>query len=102
MFRSIGAGAILALAAMLPVVKAAAQDRAAGVVVGGALGGLVGGALGRGSGTIVNAAVGAATGAMIAAKGKRRAGGFYWWQGGCYYRYPNDVWLQVKWNYCDY
>jgi hypothetical protein len=48
MVRTLGAGAFLALAALLPAQRAAAQDPVAGAIVGGALGGIVGGALGRG------------------------------------------------------
>lgn len=103
MFRGIGAGAVfLTLAALTPLEPAAAQDPLAGAVVGGALGGIVGGALGRGPGAIVGAAIGASTGAVIAAEGQRRSAGYYWWHGGCYYRYPDGAWLQVQPNYCAY
>jgi hypothetical protein len=29
-------------------------------------------------------------------------GGYYWWNGGCYYRYPNGGWIQIQPGYCAY
>ena len=100
--RTLGAGAFLALAALLPAQPAAAQDPVAGDIVGGTLGGIVGGVLGRGPGAVAGAAIGATTGAVIAAEAQPRPGGYYWWRGGCYYRYPNGSWLQVQPGYCPY
>jgi len=94
---------LLALAASLPVHPAAAQDPLAGAIVGGTLGGIVGGALGRGPGAVAGAAIGATTGAVIAAEAQPRPGGYYWWRGGCYYRYPNGAWSPLLApNYCGY
>jgi hypothetical protein len=103
MMRTLGAGALLALAALMPAQQAAAQDPIGGAIVGGALGGIIGGAVGRGAGGVVaGAAIGAATGAIIASEAQRRNGGYFWWRGGCYYRYPNGAWVQVGYNYCGY
>jgi outer membrane lipoprotein SlyB len=102
MIRTLGALTFLGLAATMPVQEAAAQDVLGGAIVGGALGGIVGGALGRGGGAIAGAAIGATTGAVIAAEAQRRSSGYYWWRGGCYYRYPNGSWLQVQPGYCAY
>jgi hypothetical protein len=102
MIRALGGFLFLGLAIMLPVQKAAAQDVLGGAIVGGALGGILGGALGRGGGAIAGAAIGATTGAVIAAEAQRRSTGYYWWRGGCYYRYPNGAWLQVQPGYCAY
>jgi len=103
MVRTLGAGAFLALAALMPAQQAAAQDPLAGAIVGGALGGIIGGAVGRGAGgAVAGAVIGATTGAVIAAEAQRRASGYYWWRGGCYYRYPNGAWLQVRPGYCAY
>jgi len=102
MIRSLGAFIFLGLAATMPVQQAAAQDVLGGAIVGGALGGILGGALGRGGGAIAGAAIGATTGAVIAAEAQRRSSGYYWWRGGCYYRYPNGAWLQVQPGYCAY
>jgi hypothetical protein len=44
--------------------------------------------------------IGATTGAVIASEAQRRHSGYYWWRGGCYYRYPNGSWLQVQPGYC--
>lgn len=74
----------------------------AGAIVGGALGGIVGGALGRGPGAVAGAAIGATTGAVVAAEAQARPGGYYWWRGACYYRYPNGAWVQIQPGYCSY
>ena len=37
---------------------------------------------------------------LRAQQAQLRAGGYYWWRGGCYYRYPNGSWLQVQPGYC--
>jgi hypothetical protein len=103
MIRTLGAGVFLALVALLPAQQVAAQDPLGGAIVGGALGGIIGGALGHGAGgAVAGAVIGAATGAAIASEGERRASGYYWWRGGCYYRYPNGSWLRVRPDYCDY
>jgi len=97
MMRSLAAGAFLALAALMPAQQATAQDPVAGAIVGG----ILGGAVGRGAGgAVAGAVIGATTGAVIAAEAQRRATGYYWWRGGCYYRYPNGSWLQVQPGYC--
>ena len=102
MIRTIGA-ALLAIAALMPVQQAAAQDPVGGAIVGGALGGIIGGAVGRGAGgAVAGALIGATTGAVIASEAQRRNGGYYWWRGGCYYRYPDGSWLQVQPGYCAY
>jgi hypothetical protein len=96
-------GAFLALAAVMPAQQAFAQDPLAGAIVGGAVGGIIGGAVGRGAGgAVAGAVIGATTGAVIASEAQRRNGGYYWWHGGCYYRYPNGSWLQVQPGYCSY
>jgi len=101
MLRTLAAGVFLALAAVAPAQLAAAQDVLGGAIVGGALGGIIGGALGRGpGGAIAGAAIGATTGAVIASEAQQRASGYYWWRGGCYYRYPNGAWQQIEPGYC--
>jgi hypothetical protein len=104
MTRTLAAGVFLAVASLMPAQQAAAQDPLAGAIVGGALGGILGGAVGHGNGGAIaaGAIIGATTGAVIASEGQRRASGYYWWHGGCYYRYPNGSWLQVQPGYCSY
>jgi len=103
MMRSLGAAIFFALAALLPAQQAAAQDPLAGAIVGGTVGGIVGGALGRGPGAVAGAAIGATTGAVIAAEAQPRPGGYFWWRGGCYYRYPNGAWsAPLSPQYCGY
>jgi len=101
MKRMLGAAMLLGTAAIMPAQQAAAQDPIGGAIVGGALGGIIGGAVGRGAGgAVAGAVIGATTGAVIAAEAQRRNSGYYWWRGGCYYRYPNGSWLQVQPGYC--
>jgi hypothetical protein len=101
MKRMLGAAMLLGMAAIMPAQQAAAQDPIGGAIVGGALGGIIGGAVGRGAGgAVAGAVIGATTGAVIAAEAQRRNSGYYWWRGGCYYRYPNGSWLQVQPGYC--
>jgi hypothetical protein len=103
MMRTAAAGIFLALAALTPAQQAAAQDPVGGAIVGGTLGAIIGGAIGHGAGgAIAGAAIGATTGAVIAAEAQRRSGGYYWWHGGCYYRYPNGGWVQIQPGYCAY
>jgi hypothetical protein len=104
MVRTLGATALLMLAAVMPGQQAAAQNPIGGAILGGALGGVVGGAVSRGNpgGIIAGAAIGAATGAIIANEAQRRNGGYYWWHGSCYYQYPNGAWVQIAPNYCSY
>jgi hypothetical protein len=97
------ASACLALTALLPVQQAAAQDPVGGAIVGGALGGIIGGALGQGRGAVAGAIAGATAGAVIASEAQPRPGGYFWWRGGCYYRYPNGAWSDpLAPGYCGY
>jgi len=101
MKRTLTAATLLALAAFVPVQEASAQDPVEGAIVGGAVGGIIGGAVGHGAGgAVAGAVIGATTGAVIASEAQRRRSGYYWWRGGCYYRYPNGSWLQVQPGYC--
>ena len=98
----IGAGALLALTAAMPVQQASAQDVIGGAIVGGAVGGLVGGAVtgGRGAGIAAGVAIGATTGALIGAEAQRRRGGYYWWKGRCYVRDAYGTYYRVGQRYC--
>jgi hypothetical protein len=108
MMRTLGAGvvagAFLTLAALLPVQPAAAQDAPlGGAIVGGAIGGIIGGALGRGPGAVAGAVIGGTTGAIVASQAQPRPGGYYWYRGACYYRYPNGAWSPPLYpSYCGY
>jgi hypothetical protein len=101
MIRTLAASAMLLLALVMPAQQAKADDVLDGMLFGGALGAIFGGAVtGRGSGALAGMAIGAATGAIIAAEGRRRRGGFYWWHERCYYRYPNGDWVRVNRRNC--
>jgi hypothetical protein len=79
------------------------RRRSAATIAGGVLGGIIGGALGRGPGAVAGAIIGGTTGAVIASEAQARPGGYFWWRGGCYYRYPNGAWSQPLYpSYCGY
>lgn len=101
MVRTFGATALLALAAIMPVEDAVAQDPLGGAILGGAAGAILGGAItGRGGGAAAGALIGAATGAIIANEASRRRGGYYYWRGGCYMRDQYGDWYRVHPRYC--
>ena len=101
MIRTIAAAAILALAVLMPVQQAAAEDPVGGALLGGALGAIIGGAAtGKAGGAVVGGVIGAATGAIIAQEADRRDGGYYWWRNRCYYKYPEGDWVRVSRRHC--
>jgi hypothetical protein len=99
MFRILGAAALLAVASVMPVQQAAAQDPIAGGIFGGAVGGIIGGALGGRGGAVAGAIIGGTTGAAIAAEGQRR-NGYYWYRNGCYVQQPDGSYAVVPPAYC--
>jgi hypothetical protein len=101
MIRTIGAGAMLALATIMPAQDAAAQDPLGGAIIGGAAGAILGGAItGRGGGAAAGAMIGAATGAILASEAQRRRSGYYWWRNGCYSRDAYGNWYRIHPRYC--
>ena len=100
MYRSLGALALLILAIAAPAQDAAAQDPLGGAILGGAAGAILGGALGGGRGAAVGAIVGGATGAAIASQGQPRAGGYRYYQHGCYAERGDGAWVVVAPEYC--
>ena len=92
--------ALLALAVCGPVNEAAAQESTlGGAIFGGAAGAIVGGALGGSRGAAAGAIIGAGTGAAIGAQGEPRAGGYRYYQNGCYVQEGNG-WVAVSPRYC--
>ena len=102
MLRMLGAGAMLALATVMPVQQeAAAQDALGGAIIGGTVGAIIGGGVtGRGSGAVAGALIGATTGAIIASEGARRRGGHYHWRGACYIQDRRGDWYRVHPRNC--
>lgn len=98
MTRSIGAFALLALAAIMPAQQASAQNVLGGAIVGGAAGALIGGAAGGRNGAIAGGIVGGVLGASIAAQAERR-NNYYWYNGRCYAAVQGGYVL-VKRGYC--
>ena len=94
MIRAVGASAFLAIALVMPVQDAAAQDPVGGAILGGAAGAILGGAMGGGRGAAVGAIIGGATGAAIAAQGAARP-----YHNGCYRQRPDGAWLIVAPEY---
>jgi hypothetical protein len=101
MKRTIGAVALLTLAFAMPAQDAQAQDPLGGALLGGAAGAILGGVAGGGRGAAIGAGIGAATGAIIGSQGQARAGGYYWYEGGCYIQRGDGGWVQVSRRYCD-
>ncbi len=101
MIRMTGAAILLLAATAMPVQEASAQDPLGGALLGGAAGALIGGAAtGRAGGAIVGGVVGATLGAAIASQGQARAGGYYWYDNRCYFRYPNGEFRPAPRRYC--
>jgi len=83
-----------------PPPPAPGQETVGGAIGGAILGGLIGGAVsGRAGGAAAGALIGGATGAIIGSEAEQRRG-YYWWHGGCYYRYPSGEYQQVGPRYC--
>lgn len=80
----------------------AANDTAAGAIIGGITGAAIGGAVtGRAGGAAAGAAIGAATGAVIGNQSDRAKRSYYYWNGGrCYYRYPSGKVVRVDRGNC--
>jgi hypothetical protein len=91
---------MLALACVLPLQEARAQDPLIGGILGGAAGAIIGGAAGGGRGAAIGAIIGGTTGAVIASEGQRRANGYYYWRNGCYLQRGDGAYIQVAPNYC--
>jgi hypothetical protein len=100
MYRGLGAAALLTIAIAAPIQEAAAQDPVGGALLGGAAGAIIGGALGGGRGAAAGAIIGGSTGAIIGAQGQARAGGYYWYQNGCYQPRGDGSWIAVPPEYC--
>jgi hypothetical protein len=101
MMKTIGAAALFALATVMPVQQAKAQDALGGAILGGAAGAILGGAItGRGGGAAAGALVGAATGAIIANEASQRRGGYYYWRGGCYSQDAYGNYYRIPRRYC--
>ncbi len=100
MYRSFGAIGLLTLAVAMPVQDAAAQDPLGGALLGGAAGAIIGGVAGGGRGAAAGALIGGAAGAIIGSQGQARAGGYYWYDNGCYLQRADGYWMQVSPRYC--
>ena len=101
MIRILGVVALLTLVAASPTPEAAAQENVlGGALLGGAAGAIIGGAAGGGRGAAVGAGIGAATGAIIGSQAEPRRGGFYWYEGRCWYRYPNGEYVRTSSRNC--
>ncbi len=44
--------------------------------------------------------IGATTGAIIGSQMEPRRGGYYWYEGRCWYRHPNGEYHRVTRRYC--
>src|SRR3954466_13214127 len=99
MLRMFTAGSMLALACAMPLHEAAAQDPIAGGVLGGIAGGLLGGAIGGRGGAVAGAIIGGTNGGAIAARGRRRANVYYWYNTAFYIQRRAGAWIVVAPQY---
>jgi uncharacterized protein YcfJ len=101
MLRIASVSLLAVLATALPAKDVRAQEAVfGGALLGGATGALIGGAAAGGRGAAVGAVIGAGTGAVIGAQMERRRGGYYWYQGRCWYRQPNGDYHRVSNRNC--
>lgn len=93
-------GAALLVAATLSLPQPVQAQDPLGAIVGGAIGAGVGAAVtgGRAGGAIAGGIIGAAAGSAIAFQ--PRAGGYYWYDRRCWYRYPNGEYHLVSRRNC--
>lgn len=98
----ISASAVLALAAVMPLQSASAQDSTiGGAILGGTAGAIIGGAAtGRAGGAFAGGIIGAAAGAAIGSQFEPRHGGYYWYDGRCWRRYRDGSYHRVSRRYC--
>jgi uncharacterized protein YcfJ len=82
--------------------QASAQENVlGGAILGGAAGAIIGGAAtGRAGGAAAGAVIGATTGAVIGSQMEPRRGGYYWYEGRCWYRHPNGEYHRVSVRQC--
>lgn len=101
MVRAIAGAACIALALVMPVQEAAAQENIlGGALFGGAAGAIIGGAVGGRSGAAAGAIIGAGTGAALGAQMERRHTGYYWYNGRCWRRDRGGNYHLVARGYC--
>lgn len=93
-----------ALAAIVVVAEAHAQQRSSatgrGAVMGGLGGAAIGGIAGGGRGAAIGGAVGLGTGALIGNQMERRRGNYYWHDGRCWVRTRNNEFHPVGAQNC--
>jgi outer membrane lipoprotein SlyB len=94
---------LLALATILPVGQASAQNNTlGGALLGGAIGAGVGAAAtGRAGGAVAGGVIGAAAGAMLGSQLEPRHSGYYWYKGRCWIRRGDGNYYRVSSRHCD-
>lgn len=102
MIRTFATAAVLALASLMPIQDASAQDSTlGGALLGGAAGAIIGGAAtGKAGGAVAGGIIGAAAGGIIGSQMEPRRGGYYWYKDRCWLRYPNGDYHRVRSSYC--
>ena len=93
---------VFAVSAALPVEPAAAQNNTVGgALLGGAAGAIIGGAAtGRAGGAIAGGIIGAAAGAALGSQLEPRSGGYYWYNGHCYFQRGDGNYYLVNRRNC--
>jgi hypothetical protein len=101
MVRGVAATAGLVIALAMFAQEAAAQENIlGGALFGGAAGAIIGGAVGGRGGAAAGAIIGAGTGAALGAQMERRRGGYYWYNGRCWWRDRGGSYHPASRGYC--
>ena len=102
MIRMMTGLTVLALAAMLPVGQASAQNNTlGGALLGGTAGAIIGGAAtGKAGGAVAGGVIGAAAGAMLGSQLEPRSRGYYWYEGRCWIRRGDGNYYRVSSRHC--
>jgi outer membrane lipoprotein SlyB len=103
MFRTVATLAVFTLLIAVPARPASAQNNTlGGALLGGAAGAIIGGAAtGKAGGAVAGGVIGAAAGAVIGSQLEPRRSGYYWYDGGCYWRGRDGNYYPTKRYHCD-
>ncbi len=91
------------LALIVPMHDANAQRRPSagrGAVLGGMTGAAIGGIAGSGRGAAIGGLVGLGVGSVMGRQMESRRGGYYWYDGRCWFRLRNGEFHPVHRRYC--
>jgi len=102
MIRIVTAVAALAMITAMSVPQASAQNNTlGGAIIGGTAGAIIGGAAtGKAGGAVAGGIIGAAAGAALGSQMDARPGGYYWYDGRCWYRRADGNYYPASRRHC--